>query len=259
MIDLTHGLRMQNTTSNYITFGLFQSRRFNLFLHERVAQTPAEKEVTASIPYMQGVVDLSNLIGNRIYENRTITYTFYRFGVGVSRISPNTARDYQTTIENLVMGEFAQRLDDSYEPDFHYTGKCKEVIVTDEYSHRRLKVEITFDLYPFKIDNHMESADLFDAFNFDLDAFQDDISFNVSEEGRNILLYNAGQRTISPVVRADSSGITLLSDGITHKILEGAFTYPNLRLKPGMNEAYISGSSEISGANIAFDFRKERI
>jgi len=253
MIDLTHGLNIEKSPLHYISFGYFVSRRFSLNLYERTAITPNEKEVVTSIPYMQGVVDMSNLIGNRVYENREIRYTFYRFGV-----EKNTAQHFQTTIENLLMGQFDTRLDDTYEPDFHYIGKCKDVTVTDEYTRNRIKVEITFDLYPFKIDNRMESADLFDPFNFDLDAFQNDLRFIVTNEKRNILLYNTSQRTINPLVRADVAGAVLESDGISHNLLEGTFTYPNLRLKPGINEIVLSQDTDDT-ITVWFDWRKERI
>ncbi|MCL1924535.1 MAG: phage tail family protein [Defluviitaleaceae bacterium] len=266
MIDLTHGLSINKSPKHYITFGLFQSTRFNLNLHERVANTPNEKEVTASIPYMQGVIDLSNLIGNRVYENREITYTFYRFGVGTGLRIRDTARDFQTTIENLLMGEFDQKLEDSYEPDFYYNGKCKEVLVTDEYNFNRLKVEITFDLYPFKLDNHKESEDLFDAFNFDLDAFQNGISFNLEPVGSQIIkLYNAGQRTVNPIVTANGLGLEMIynSDMKTlFPILQGSSTYPNFRLKPGLTEIEVFQNQGIRtnrATNISFDWRKERI
>ena len=263
--DLTNGLDLHQSPQHYITFGLFDSRRFRLNLHERTAPTPNEKEVLANIPYRQGVIDVSNLLGNRIYEQREITYSFYRFGVNRGH-----ARDFQTTIENLLMGAFDTRLDDSYEPDFHYMGKCREVSVRDDYDRLRLRVDITFDLYPFKIDNHDESADLFDPFNFDLDAFQNGLVFELKQinlfgevegaqaEAQRIRLYNASQKTHHPTVKVSSGTVTIEINGIEHVFIEGEEKYPHFRLKPGMNDILIKFVSD-EDVTVALDWRKERI
>ena len=271
--DLMNGMTIDKRPQHGIEFGLFESKRFRLHLHERIAVTPNEKEITASIPYMQGVVDVSKLLGNRIYDNREITYTFYRFKVDKHAPyerslhpshSSHTARDFQTTIENLLMREFDQTLNDSYEPDFHYIGKCKEVVVTDEYNFHRLKVEITFDLYPFKIDNHMESADLFDPFNFDIDAFQNGVSFNVTgvaNARQTVHLYNASQKIHNPTVEVEGAEVRMLSNGLEHLLTLGnPRQYPNFRLQQGMNTIdlwrTIGGTERVT---VRFDWRKERI
>jgi len=269
--DLMYGMTIDELPQHGIEFGGFESKGFRLHLHERTAVTPDEKEVTASIPYMQGVVDMSKLLGNRIYENREIIYVFYRFGVDKHapyerslhpRNSSHTARDFQTTIENLLMGEFDQILKDSYEPDFHYVGKCKEVVVTDEYNFNRIRVEITFDLYPFKIDNHMESADFFDPFNFDIDALQDGLRFEVTgvaNDRQIIHLYNASQKVHNPTVQVSGAGVRLESNGIEHSLTTGnARSYPNFRLQQGMNTIELWRTTG-GVVTVSFDWRKERI
>jgi phage-related protein len=203
---------------------------------------------------MQGVVDLSHLLGHRVYENRDITYVFYRFGV-----PQNTARDVQSTIENLLMREFDQQLHDSFEPDFHYLGKCREVVVEDEFAFRRMRIQISFDLYPFKVDNFMESADLFDPFNFDLDAFQrieDGLSYRITGE-RNIQLYNSGQKVLVPTVAATGGSAEMTNNSIPYGITGSARQYPGFRLLPGMNEVTLRATE--GSPTVSFDWRKERI
>jgi phage-related protein len=258
---LNYGMSMDEFPQHCIKYGNFDSKRFRLHLNERMAGTPSEKEVTASIPYMQGVVDMSRLLGNRIYANREITYVFYRFGVDMHRASErsmhpknssHTARDFQTTIENQTMCGFDEILYDSFEPDFHYIGKCKEITVEDEYSVNRLRVEIKFDLYPFKIANHTEAEDLFDPFNFDMDAFHNGLTFAVSG-GQRILLYNASQKVLTPTVTG-TSNMRIEKDGAIYEVRSGETQTPGLRLKLGMNELQVSGTG-----TLRFDWRKERI
>lgn len=200
MIDLSNGLTFSLTPEHYIVFGDFDSRHFGLHLNKREASTPSEKTVTASLPHAQGVVDLSNLRGVRNYSNREIVYTFYRFYV-----KQENANASQTTIENLVMREFHQTLTDSFEPNYHYTGKCSGVEIEDDYEYKRFVVKITFDLYPFKIGNYPEGNDLWDPFNFNIDVFQK-VEFevgdpNIEEEGNlDIVLFNASQNTHSQII-----------------------------------------------------------
>jgi phage-related protein len=242
MQNLDYGLKKESFPQHHIKFGNFESTRFDLRLHERIGTMPQEKEAIASIPYMQGVVDMSNLLGSRVFENREITYTFYRFGV-----PKNEARDFQTTIENLLMVNFDTRLEDSFEPDFYYMGKCRDVLVEDDYAFRRLRVTITFDLYPFKTDKHMESADLFDSFNFDLCAFQDGLVFQLRSGWQTMRLYNAGQNVVRPTVQGAvqirQNGRQVSPTGL-----------PRFVLVPGMNTFEIQGTG-----TVRFDWRKERI
>jgi len=258
MIDLTYGLRREQALQHGIRFGHFDSARFGLHLHARTSMTPHEKEAIASIPHMQGVVDMSHLLGHRVYENREITYIFYRFGVEKQPThelyNAHSARDFHTTIENLLMQEFDQELHDSFEPDFYYTGKCKDVVVTDEYNLKRLRVELTFDLHPFKIDKHLESEDLFDSFNFDLDAFHNGLRFTVAS-GQPLRLYNTSLKVLLPEIQLISGSASLQNEGGRATLVSGAARrYPGFRLQKGMNDIQVTGNGVVQ-----FDWRKERI
>ena len=284
--DLIHGFVRDRTPQHYITFGrcestksdlfneennkfspeiLFDSRKFGLHLHQRTGNTPNEREVLTSIPFRQGVVDMSKMLGHRIYENREITYVFYRFGVNRGR-----ARDFHTTIENLLMREFDTNLYDSFEPDFYYRGKCESVIVEDDYDRNRLRIEITFNLYPFKIDKHTEVDDLFDPFNFDIDALQD-LSFEVADaEVKDFALYNSSQQVVRPQITVVGApvyisivktvnGVETLS---TREIdTDGTTSNSVIRLEQGMNQLrFKRKETEDEGlAKVSFNWRKERI
>ena len=60
----------------YISFGDFNSRDAGWYLQKREAPTPDEKEIVESIPFMQGVLDLSRLLGQRVFESSELTYAF---------------------------------------------------------------------------------------------------------------------------------------------------------------------------------------
>ena len=190
-----------------IQFGDFDSRCFRLFLHERIAPTPKEKEVKVSIPYRQGLIDLSGIMGQRVYENREITYIFYRFGVAM-----DDAGVIQSAIENLLMREIETELYDSYEPAFYYRGKCREIFVDDDYPHNRLRIEMTFDLHPFKFRHELESelreAEVFDQFIFDIDTFQHSYTQDAlvvdhsAGQSQQVVIHNNSKRNVRPIINS---------------------------------------------------------
>ena len=282
--DVISGLPVGSGIQHGIEFGEFNSHFCNLLLHERIAPTPAEKEVVASIPYMQGVVDMSAALGHRVYENREITYVFYRFAV-----PQEDAGVIQSTITNLVMRGFDQRLDDSFDPLHHYYGKCREVLVEDDYPHQRFRVTMTFDLYPFKIRNDPESTDDFDRFNFDLDVFHASRESDLlrvelapvlaatpeEERKQTITLYNNGKRTVGPTITASVAGVEVTLSNKEPYVTEAdperviremvdnvevarwyVQDFPGFRLRPGANIVTVENKSG-AAAVITFDWRKE--
>lgn len=235
--DITAGVIFDTTPQHYITFGDFNSRIYNLHMGVREFPTPDEKHVIKSLPYMQGVIDLSTLRGCRTYENRTGRYVFYRF-----RTSQNEANRLQTDIENLLMGPFNTELNDTFEPNYHYIGKCQSVVTEHDYEYDRLIIEITFDLYCFKAGNTPVGRDLWDPFNFSTDAFQT-TSFEVPYAvATNIILVNTGQNVVSPTISV--SEYDAPDDGGYFQIRKGGVTYtfqpgessPKLRLDLGENK-----------------------
>src|SRR5699024_11943405 len=51
----------------------FNSKRLGLYLLNRDAPTPEEKEIIEDLPYSQGVLDFSMIMGERMFDNRTLT------------------------------------------------------------------------------------------------------------------------------------------------------------------------------------------
>lgn len=236
-MDLTDGLVFNKNPTAHIRFARFDSRRFGLFLASRAAPTPPEREVVATIPYRQGVVDFSRLSGARIYENREIIYTFYQFGV-----PQGMAGTYQTRAENLLMREFEQELHDSYDDHFHYLGKCSGIEVEEEYTFRRLKLTITFNLYPFKICNYYEGEAAWDTHNIYMERIPQ-VEFSVTGN-QQIVLENVGQNIAKPVVIA-SDPFTVTAAGASYEFPIGTTENHRLRLALGENVLELAGTGTI--------------
>lgn len=248
-IDVTDGFSARKVPRHGIEFGGFNSLNFNLFLQERVAPTPQEKSVSVSVPYRQGSIDMSGILGRRIYENRTITYIFYRFGV--EQCDTNVL---QTTIENLVMREMSAKLYDTFDPKFYYTGKCREVFVREQYTHKRIEIEMIFDLHPLKRRREKESRASFDDFNFDLDVFHNRMDAGDAEhvvilaranESTTHNIFNSGKHVV-PLTAVVNFGGTLTVNG-----------GDALQLLPGDNIVVLKSNGATTTATL--DWQKELI
>ena len=77
MIDLTNGLPdMTSRAKEGFRRGEYHTSDYQMWLVDRQAPSPPEKEILESVPYMQGSYDFSNLLGERVYDNRVISYEF---------------------------------------------------------------------------------------------------------------------------------------------------------------------------------------
>lgn len=165
-----HGLNAEDfvdtiNNTDGIAFGKFNSIEAGLFLIERNAPTPDEKEVVEDIPYLQGQYDFSTLSGysnERFFKNRQITYKF----LGLSD-------DYETRaiierrVKHKLMLEPIQALYDTHDINYHWKGKCKSVKIDDDADTGTISIEIVFDCYPLAIRNHSDTEDIWDEVYFE--------------------------------------------------------------------------------------------
>ena len=167
-MDITNGVDMTIKIKEGITFNDFDTRENDMYLIDRSAPTPSEKEIIESVPFAHGVYDFSNILGERIFNNRTISYTFH-----IHEHDYDRRKHDQTVLENKLLGTHITRLEDSYDPSYYYLAKCVSVNTTDDHVYNRLVVTADFDCYPFKISKLKEGHDIWDEFNFELDVAQE--------------------------------------------------------------------------------------
>lgn len=237
MIDITDGIDLSNKPKEHIKFGNFNSLDYDMWLVDRTAPTPSEKEVVESVPYMQGVHDFSNLLGERVYNNRTISYTFHMEQKEVER-----RKLTQTSFENELMNQFNQRLYDTYTPRFYYRAKCIGVSTQDDHVYNRLIITMDFDAYPFKIDTLEEGHDIWDEFNFEIDYAQP-VSFEVNGELEVTIVYG-GSGSVAPTVTA-SAPFEIIASRQTTLVPFGTSKNEVFRLRYGENKMLIKGYGTI--------------
>ena len=228
-------------------FGDYDSRKNNMFLISRDAPTPSEKEITESVPYMQGVYDFSQLNGGeRYFDNREIAYQVMLF-----------EKDYPTRkyaeqeIKRQLMPLGIQPLYDSHDNGYHWLGKCKSVSVEDDAEKGTLSCSIVFDCYPFAIYNEAEGSDIWDDVYFPHWIFQE-TKYTVNGS-QSISLFNIGSKSaeceliVTGTVNVSGSFDTL-------NLTDGNYKDTQLVLAMGENKLTLSGDGTIE-----FKFYREEM
>ncbi len=224
--------------TEYFSFGDFNSKTEGFYILEHDAPSPDEKEIIEDIPYMQGVYDFSMLLGERVFENRTVTFKIAKF------MAPYADRKKaaQDTKNKLMLNGILP-VADSYLDSCHWLGKCKSVDPDDDQERNKLTLTVVFDCYPFAIRNATSYSD-----EFDVDYFTDGVDawtgFHVVSY-RKILLFNTGNTRISPTAVA-SKKMTLKSGGASIQLLPGENKDFFFKLEIGVNEIELIGTGHVS-------------
>lgn len=224
--------------------GNIHTKEFGMWLVSRSAPTPDEKTITESVPFMHGVYDFSMILGERIYENRIISYQFEIIDMNYQQ-----RKLIQTKLENWLMKDGFAPLYDDHAPGYYYLAKCTGVDVED--TSGGLTVNVEFEAYPFKISILEEGHDIWDDFNFELDVSQP-VEYQVNGT-LNINLLNAGSCSVVPTITV-SAAMTIQKDKITYNVPQGESKSESFRLMIGENPMTITGNGTIK-----FTFYKELI
>lgn len=229
-----------------ITFNGKHSRYYGLMMMTRSAPTPEEKTIVDDVPFMQGVYDFSMITGERIFNNRTVSYEFW----AVNR-NYEARKVFELALKNWLMLPGILPVYDTHDFNYHWLGKCASVEVEDDTEYNRLIVNVDFDCYPFKVAELPSGNDFWDVFNFELDAAQK-TKYTITGT-QTVNLYNVGIASIVPTVKT-SAAMTIERDGTTYQFPAGESRNELFRLKLGQNTLKITGTGTIE-----FIFYKELI
>lgn len=245
MIDITNGVDMTQTIVEGITFGDLISKNEGMHLIERSAPSPSEKEIIESVAFMQGVHDFSMMMGERVFENRSISYTFHL----IEKESSYRKFD-QRQIENSLMKKGLTKLTDTYSPGYYYMGKCVSVETEDDHVYGRLIVTIEFDCYPFKVKEANEGSLFWD--DYDVSDYYQETSFVINGT-KTIQFMNVGTVGVTPKIVV-SSNFTIVKGGQSLTVNSGTSENKLFRLEVGINTLVVTGNGTIE-----FSFQKEVI
>ncbi|QOP72861.1 phage tail protein [Pediococcus acidilactici] len=227
-------------------FGDFDSRKAGLFLVERTAPTPEEKEITESVPYMQGVYDFSMYQNERFFENREITYKLV-IPIGVYHDRKGVEQD----IKRQLMPLGRQALIDTHEEIYYWIGKCKSVEADDDSEKGLLTVTVAFDCYPFAFTNNLEGADVWDDVYFDHWIWQP-VKFTVNGK-QDIQLENIGSHKV--MSNFEVTGKVTIKGAFGTKTLDDKTDEKSsIPIQVGVNKITLDGNG-----TIWFKFRREEL
>lgn len=222
-----------------IQFGQFDSKEEGFYLVEREAPTPSEKTVTENLSYANGILDFSNITGERFYDQRSITYQFT-----MPNVSYSERKLVENKVKRLIMTPFDQRLYDSHDKGYYWVGKAKSVKVDDDQANNKLVLSIEFDLYPFAIKNNssIDNYDDWDTFDFDNDFIQ---PFSYQIDGKRELdLMNVGENILSPTV-VTSDNIEVVKNGRSYMFSPDKSKDYLFSLERGNNHVTIKGNATV--------------
>lgn len=222
------------------------TKDYGMSLKERSAPTPEEKTITEDVPFMHGVYDFSMLLGERIYENRPLSYTFEVYDRNYEYRKVDEA-----ALKNWLMKPGYSPLYDDFDIGYYWLAKCTGVDIEDDHKAGRLIINVSFDAYPFKKSELPEGHDIWDDFNFELDVSQP-VEYQVNGT-LNINLLNAGSCSVVPTITV-SAAMTIQKDKITYNVPQGESKSESFRLMIGENPMTITGNGTIK-----FTFYKELI
>ena len=230
--------------TEYIQFMGFNSKSKNMYLVSREAPTPQEKSITKSLPYQQGSLDFSMLLGERVFDMREIRYEFIIFD---SVYSDRKIAERKIKQDLMIHGR--QKLYDTHDASYYWLAKCKSVEVENDHRFNRLKAIITFECYPYMFRHGDYFDDFFDSFILDDDvACYTKYAVNGSLE---FVLFNNGTVSVKPEIITNANFKVTINDD-TANITSGNPDNYYLGLKPGENKVRVEGTG-----TIAFHYRIE--
>ena len=231
--------------NEYIQFMSFNSKHEKLYLIERNAPTPEEKEILKDIPFKQGVLDFSALLGSRVFKNREIEYVFMLFNTPYER-----RKIVERNIKQKLMVHSKNKLFDTHDSNYYWLGKCKSVEVENGERFNQLKVTITFDCYPYMFSNTNYFDDYWDTFEFDEDVAN--YTKYVVKGSLDFPLFNAGSVAVKPEITVDNRFSVKVNDEKPIVFEAGSKQDYYLSLKPGLNKVRVEGTGTIK-----FHYQKE--
>lgn len=249
MIDLTNGLDMTRAITEGFSFAGFNTVEEKMWLANRSAPTPEEKSIIDSGPFTQGVYDFSMMLGERVFNNRPLTFEFHLLEreYGYRKID-------EAYFKNALMKSGIQPIYDTHDPGYYYLGKCVSVDVEDDHVYGRLVITIEFDCYPFMIALQEEGNDDWDSFDFELDYSQENSYYIPNGKMVNIDLMNVGSAGVTPKIVTDKP-ITVVNGNVTYQISAGTTEDEEFRIEIGNNPMSVTGNN----ATVQFLFYKELI
>lgn len=213
---------------------------------ERSTPPPEEIPIKDSVIGMQGDRDFAiALFGERLFENRELTYLF-----NGKEFDDNNKNFNKRMLENwLLKGTYVPLYDDK-EPMYYYMARCVGVSLDNDDGILKAPYTITFDAYPFKRKETKEGSPYWD--DYDISDYYQESKHTVNGY-KTIQFMNTGSTAVTPKIVA-SAPFTITKGNQSLSVGAGTSENKLFRFEIGMNTLTVTGNGTIE-----FIFYKELI
>lgn len=239
-----------NRYSYGVTFNGVHSTEYGLDVEfGKEIGLPAKKKITVEVPYSSKIIDLSEVYGDQVYEEREIKIPFHVMD-RETMTKERLYRLWQQAINWLESPSHKVPLIDDVDSEWHYLAEVESAPTWEEFKTAHGTLTVTFKAYPFRIKNFAEGNDIWDTFDFENDIAQF-MEYEVTDS-RVIRLFNFGIGSVSPIVK--TTGIMQVSYDDEMFELNSGDNEIALELHPGENDILATGTGQIQ-----FEFYREVI
>lgn len=203
--------------------GLHSFYEWGLILSEKEIEPPKPKTKTVDVDGADGVLDYTEAFGDVKYQNRQLTFKFYK-----ASIVPDGFLALFSLVQNTIHGKTMQVILDD-DPANYYFGR---VTINEWKSNKRLgeiSIEVDADPYKYKVDETVVTRAVTGS--------------------ADIILANS-RKPVVPTITTNAA-MTIAFGGYTAAVQAGTFRLPELQLQAGQNTVKVTGTG-----NITFRYRE---
>lgn len=216
---------------------------------DRVIGYPNKRKVKVAPPFSNVTYDFSELYGDQVYEERTLTYRFNM--INYHQLNYAGVQHEATKIVNWLMNSNGKKkLIDPDVPNYYFLAEVEGGVNLERFITHGV-LDVTFIAYPFKISELAEGHDIWDDFNFELDMSQ--ILTHTVNGTKTITLYNTGTPSVVPTI-ITSAPMKVTKDNVEYSFDAGTSKSDSFQLASGEHKLTLKGNGTIE-----FVFYKELI
>ena len=180
---------------------------------------PSKRTIKETVPYKNGAYDFSNLIGELIWDEREITYTFDIIGMSIQEVE-----EQKSEFLNWLMNVQDEDIYDGYKKGYHLHGSYDKASWNENWEQCELSV--TFKVYPYYISNSAIEK-----------------KYKLKAGDNTIKLYNGGSHRITPIIET-SGPLIITRNNDKFSFETGIFEDDVFELEKGTNTLVITPSEE---------------
>lgn len=204
-------------TGGFSAHGKHSVTDFGACYASRNTGVPSKKSVTATVPYMSGFYDLSDLYGGVAYENREVTYSF--------DLLEDTPEELQAAKSELLA--WLSQINDEHISDDdmsgrHFIGSFDSASFDEGDEGLSGTLEVTFLCQPFLEDDEATTQTLTEGSNTVTVSGQPVNAYAVCAEGSATLTFSGSaqavtttQIRVSPQLKSGENTVTVSGSPVT--------------------------------------------